>query len=518
MMAAVMPPTTLLPVAGSTGGFPLSGLLSVLSEEAPRLQGDGDVRLFGVRQDSRRVEPGDLFVARNGSRVSGASYAQAAAERGALALVVERGAPLPKLSLPTIEVLDARRSLALAAEAVYGNPSRHLALVGITGTNGKTTTSWLVERALSGIGEKPARLGTVGFAFGGQSVDSALTTPEADDISRLAARARDAGGTHFVMEVSSIALALERVRALHFQVAAFSNLTQDHLDFHGTLAEYGETKARLFTDLLPEASVINVDDPFGEKVARRARGRVLRVSKRRGADLFPKEITVDAQGIRGVLSTPAGDVAIASRLVGEHNLDNLLLSLGILAALGVDLQLAANALGDAPQVPGRLERCDEAGDDILVLVDYAHTPDALERVLVAMRSMTKGRVICVFGCGGDRDPQKRPRMGAAVGRLADYAYLTNDNPRSEDPQAIAASVEFGLREMDGQYEVELDRARAIDRAVSRAEPGDVVLIAGKGHEPYQLIGAQSLAFDDRVEARLALSARRGSGGRASWPA
>jgi UDP-N-acetylmuramoyl-L-alanyl-D-glutamate--2,6-diaminopimelate ligase len=290
------------------------------------------------------------------------------------------------------------------------------------------------------------------------------------------------------------------------------------LDFHGTLAEYGETKARLFTDLVPEASVINVDDPFGAKLAHRAHGRVLRVSKRRPANLFPKQVTVDAQGIRGVIASPTGDVTLESRLVGEHNLDNLLLSLGILAALGVDLELAAHALGDAPQVPGRLERCDEPGDEVLVLVDYAHTPDALERVLVAARSMTKGRVSCVFGCGGDRDPQKRPRMGAAVGRLADYAYLTNDNPRTEDPQKIAASVEVGLREMDGKYEVELDRARAIERAVSRAEPGDVVLIAGKGHEPYQLIGAQRLPFDDRVEARLALAARRAAGGKGTWQA
>ena len=503
----------------SPGGFPLSGLLEVLREQAPRLLGDGEVRLFGVKQDSRRVEAGDLFVARSGGKAKGADFARAAVERGAVALIVEHGASLPALSVPLIEVADARFSLALAAEAVYGNPSRDLAVIGITGTNGKTTTSWLVERALSGLGQKPARLGTVGFAFGGQSVDSALTTPEADDISRYAAHARDGGGTHFVMEVSSIALSLERVRALHFQVAAFSNLTQDHLDFHGTLAEYGETKARLFTELLPEVSVINVDDPFGEKLALRvelAQRRVLRVSKRRGADLFPKDIKVDAQGIRGVLATPSGEVRLESRLVGEHNLDNLLLCLGILAALGLDLEAAARALADSPQVPGRLERCDEPGDDVLVLVDYAHTPDALERVLVASRSMTKGKLCCVFGCGGDRDPQKRPRMGAAVGRLADYAYLTNDNPRSEEPQAIAAAVEVGLREMEGQYEVELDRARAIERAISRAESGDVVLIAGKGHEPYQLIGAQSLPFDDRVEARLALSARRHRG--ASWPA
>ena len=511
-----MVPSTPVPQARSRAGLPVAALLRVLESEAPRLLGDGTVQLSGVHQDSRRVEPGDLFVARSGGKVSGAEFAQAAVARGAVALIVERGAPLPALPVPMIEVADARRSLALAAEAVYGNPSQAMSVIGITGTNGKTTTSWLVERALSGAGKKPARLGTVGFAFDGQSVDSALTTPEADDISRYAARVRDAGGTHFVMEVSSIALALERVRALHFQVAAFSNLTQDHLDFHGSLAEYGETKAQLFTTLAPEHSVLNVDDPFGAKLAERAHGHVLRVSKRSGADLFPKQVTVDGQGIRGVFHTPAGDVLLESRLVGEHNLENLLLSLGILQASGVDLAAAARALGAAPQVPGRLERCDEPGDDVLVLVDYAHTPDALERVLVATRSLTKSRVLCVFGCGGDRDPQKRPRMGGAVGRLADYAYLTNDNPRSEDPSAIAASVEFGLREMDAQYEVELDRARAIERAVSRAEPGDVVLIAGKGHEPYQLIGDQTLAFDDRVEARRALAARRERGG--TWRA
>jgi len=510
-----MVPHTPIPVARAAG-LPLAGLLGVLASEAPRLIGDGNVRLTGVRQDSRRVEAGDLFVARSGGKLSGAQFAEAAAQRGAVALIVERGTPAPTVTLPMIEVANARRSLALAAEAVYGDPSQKLALIGITGTNGKTTTSWLVERALTGVGAKPARLGTVGFAFDGQSVDSALTTPEADDISRYAAGVLAAGGTHFVMEVSSIALALERVRGLHFKVAAFSNLTQDHLDFHGSFAEYGESKARLFSELLPEASVLNVDDPFGAGLVTRAAGQVTRVSKRRGADLFPKQVTVDARGIRGTFHTPAGDVQLESRLVGEHNLENLLLALGILHASGVDLARAVHALGEAPQVPGRLERCDEAGDDLLVLVDYAHTPDALERVLVATRSLTARRVVCVFGCGGDRDPQKRPRMGAAVGRLADYAYLTNDNPRSEQPAVIARAVEIGLREMDGKYEVELDRARAIERAISQAGPGDVVLIAGKGHEPYQLIGDQSLPFDDRIEARRALAARRNRGG--TWPA
>lgn len=500
----------------SASGLPVSDLLDVLLDQAAELTGDGSVRLCGVRQDSRRVEAGDLFVARSGGKVNGAEFARAAIERGAVAVLSERGSSLTMLPVPLIEVRDARLGLALAAEAVYGHPTRAIPLIGITGTNGKTTTSWLVERALKGLGSRPARLGTVGFAFDGQTVDSPLTTPEADDISRYAARVRDEGGSHFVMEVSSIALSLERVSALHFKVAAFSNLTQDHLDFHGTLSAYGETKAQLFTALHPESSVLNIDDPFGAKLAERAHGQVLRVSKRAGADLYPKQVTVDAAGIRGVIVTPSGEIPLESRLVGEHNLDNLLLALGILQALGVHLPDAASALREAPQVPGRLERCDESGDDILVLVDYAHTPDALERVLITARSLTQRRVLCVFGCGGDRDPQKRPRMGAAVGRLADLAWLTNDNPRSEDPQAIARSVEFGLREMDGKYEVELDRARAIEGAISRAEPGDVVLILGKGHEPYQLIGDQTIAFDDRVEARRALAARRARGG--SWPA
>ena len=278
----MMAPHTPIPQATRDAGLPVSALLGVLAAEAPRLIGDGSVRLFGVHQDSRLVEVGDLFVARSGGKVSGASFAPMAVQRGAVAVLAARGEAMPALPVPVIEVADARRSLAFAAEAVYGNPSRSLPLVGITGTNGKTTTSWLVEHALAGIGERPARLGTVGFAFAGQSAESALTTPQADDISRYVAQVRAAGGTHFVMEVSSHALSLDRVRALHFRVAAFSNLTQDHLDFHASLAEYGETKAQLFTSSAPEASVLNVDDPFGKQLAGRAQGKVLQVSKRRG--------------------------------------------------------------------------------------------------------------------------------------------------------------------------------------------------------------------------------------------
>ena len=514
----MMAPHTPVPTSRLGDGLPLSSLLPVLVAEAPRLLGDGSVRVFGVRQDSRTVQAGDLFVARSGGKVSGASFARAAVERGAVALIVERGAPLPDLGVPMIEVADARRSLAFAAETVYGRPSHALPVVGITGTNGKTTTAWLVERALAGAGANPARLGTVGFAFAGQSEDLALTTPEADDISRYAARVRAGSGTHFVMEVSSVALTLDRVRALHFQVAAFTNLTQDHLDFHGSMAEYAEAKAQLFTALSPENSVLNVDDAFDGELAGRASGRVLRVSTRPGADVFPLSVTVDAHGIRGRIQAPSGVVELDSRLVGKHNLENLLLALGVLEALGVGLERAAAALSSAPAVPGRLERCDDPGDDILVLVDYAHTPDAIERVLDAARTMTERRVLCVFGCGGDRDPQKRPKMGQAVGSRADFAIVTNDNPRSEDPRLIARAIETGLAQTSGVYEVELDRARAIEQAVSRAEPGDIVLILGKGHEPYQIIGRETQPFDDRVEARRALGLRRARTGGGPWQA
>ena len=476
------------------------------------VHGSRGVRVSGVRQDSRRVEAGDLFCARAGKAARGADFVGEALARGARALLVEQGAALAASGVPVIEVSDARRALGLAAEFVYGRPSRALELVGITGTNGKTTTSLLVEHALAALGQRPARLGTLGFAFGVEADPGALTTPEADDVSRYLAEVVRRGGTHFVMEVSSHALSLARVDALSFRVAAFSNLSQDHLDFYASMAEYGAAKARLFEALEPRASVLNIDDPFGAALAERARGVVLTTGRAAGARLRALEAEVDDRGVRARIATPAGEVTLASRLIGAHNLENLLLALGILHALGFEAQAAASALGSAPGAPGRLERCDEDGDDIRVLVDYAHTPDALERVLVALERITPGEVVCVFGCGGDRDPDKRPKMGSAVARGAGRAILTSDNPRSEEPQAIAAQVEAGLRGGKARYEVELDRARAIELAVLSARPGDSVLLAGKGHETYQIVGSERRPFDDRVEARRALALRRGRSG------
>ena len=484
-----------------------------LAPFTPRLEGDGSVRVAGVRQDSRRVEPGDLFVARPGERSKGLDFVPEALRRGAVALLVEDGTDAKVFGVPVLAVKNARAALAFAAERVYGAPSKKLAVVGITGTNGKTTTSVLVEHALRELGARPARLGTLGFSFGDEQVEGGLTTPEADDISRSIASVAGAGGTHFVMEVSSHALSLARVDALHFRVAAFTNLTQDHLDFYASLADYGAAKARLFTELRPDASVVAVDGDFGIWLAERARGRVTTTGRSADAALRPSSSVIDALGIRADLITPEGPVRLESRLTGEHNLENLLTALGVLVELGYEAAAAARALGSAPPAPGRFERCDEDADDIRVFVDYAHTPDALARVLGAVRRITPGEVICVFGCGGDRDPSKRPKMGMAAALGSHRALVTTDNPRSEQPAAIAREVEEGLAEGPARYEVELDRARAIERAVLEAKAGDSVLIAGKGHEPYQIVGAERRPFDDRVEARRALALRRaGKGG------
>jgi UDP-N-acetylmuramoyl-L-alanyl-D-glutamate--2,6-diaminopimelate ligase len=501
----------------ATSAKPLHELARELAAVSARVEGDGDVVVSDVRQDSRRVEPGDLFVARAGGKTDGAAFVMDAVRRGAVAVLAQTNAPLPLLNVPVVRVDDARRALGLAAEAVHDHPTAALDVIGITGTNGKTTTAWLAEQVLSRAGGAAARLGTLGYSFQGDTVDESLTTPEADDVSRFADRALRRGARQFVMEVSSIALVQARVDAVRFAVAAFTNFTQDHLDFHGSMDAYGAAKARLFVELAPAHSVVFVDDPFGKELASRARGNVLTVGRSEGADLRAVDVRTDARGIAARLVTRAGaSLALESRLVGAHNLDNVLVTLGIASALGLDLARATAAMATATAAPGRLERCDELGDDVTVLVDYAHTPDALARVLDAVRALvrddgtSRGKVHCVFGCGGDRDPAKRPRMGEAVGARADRATLTNDNPRTEEPAAIAAAVEPALRASGIPYDVVLDRKDAITHAILEAAPGDLVLLAGKGHEPYQIIGTEYRAFDDRVEARRALALRRGA--------
>lgn len=487
-----------------------------------RIVGSGSVVVTGVQHDSRRAERGDLFVAIAGATHDGTRFVRDALEHGAVAVMTENEVPH---DVPQLVVENTRRSLPVAAEVVYGHPSSALRTLGITGTNGKTTTAYLVKSAIEGCAEKVALVGTTGLLIGSEEVPSLHTTPEGDDISRFAKNALAEGASHLVLEVSSHGLDLHRVDALDFDVAAFTNLSRDHLDYHGTLEAYGEAKARLFTALSPKSSVIHVDDAFGAALADRATGTVLRCSRRPDtrADVRMTDWSTTRDGIEASVVTPSGTVQLSSPLLGEHNLENLLVALGCIYALGLDCEKAASAWSNAGGSPGRLERVPHPRD-VAVLVDYAHTPDALARVLETMRAVTPGRLIAVFGAGGDRDRGKRPEMGRAGVQYADVCVLTSDNPRTEDPVAILEDVEAGAREggsprlaeqdladAEDGYCAIVDRRAAIVAAIRAARPGDTVLLAGKGHETYQIIGAERAHFDDREEARSAIASIGGQG-------
>ncbi len=471
--------------------------------------GDAATRVLDLTQDSRRVAPGFVYAARRGERSDGRAFIEAARNKGAVALLVDDVEAARAAGLPAIVVDDVRRALARAAAVVHGDPFARLTTVGLTGTNGKTTTANLTASVLTAQGARTAVLGTLGWSFEGAQLPGSHTTPEADDLARTAAELLARGASHLVMEVSSHALAIGRAEAVRFAAAGFTNLTHDHLDFHGTMEAYGEAKARLFTDLAPRASVINVDDPFGAALLERAAGDRRGVSSTgKPARLRVLGATSTAAGLSAQLEIDGRAHTLRSPLVGAHNLDNLLVASGLAISLGLDPGAVLASLASAPAVPGRLERCSDERDDVLVLVDYAHTPDALARVLAALRPLTSHRLWCVFGCGGDRDPHKRAPMGEVAARGADVALVTSDNPRSEDPQLIADAIVAGVARAGGTAHVELDRALAIAQAIAGAAPGDTVLIAGKGHEPYQIIGPITRPFDDRDEARRALTARR----------
>lgn len=480
--------------------------------------GDAATDVRGVRHDSRTVEAGDLFVALPGRTTDGARFVEQALARGAVAIASQEHLPF---DVPQLLLDDSRVALAALASAVYGDPTRRLEVIGLTGTNGKTTTSWIIDEALTTLGQRPALLGTIESRGPGVREPAPYTTPEGDAIARFAKAVAEAGATHLTMEVSSHALAQHRADAVCFAVAAFTNLTQDHLDFHETMEAYFEAKARLFTELSPRAAVINVDDPFGRRIAEVANAPLLlRVSRGTDAEIRIVEENAGREGVRALLDVLGHQAEIASPLIGAHNLDNLALAVGCLVALGHEARPAASAVSLCRSVPGRLERIDGL-HGVSILVDYAHTPDALTRALDALIPITPGRLIVVFGCGGDRDADKRPKMGEAAGARADVAIVTSDNPRTEDPLVILSAIERGVAvhlarvaDLPGAargYMLLEDRREAIQLALRIASEGDTVLVAGKGHEDYQIRGTRKAHFDDREEARAAIALLGGRG-------
>ena len=465
--------------------------------------GAAGVEVHGLAYDNRRVEPRDVFFCVRGFTTDGHDFATDAIQRGAAALVVDH---LLDVDVPQVEVADVRRAMAGAAAIFYGDPTAQLNVAGITGTNGKTTTAYLVRSVLEADGRQTGLLGTVKSIVGGVDQEAGRTTPEAIDLQRTFRAMLDAGDSACVMEVSSHALELARVDAVRFAAGVFTNLTQDHLDFHPTMEHYFQAKRKLFSEHETGVAVINIDDPYGRRLAEDPAISGVVSFGLDSADAVYRATDVQSSlaGSRFTVHSRDGVITLESPLRGRFNVYNVLGALATARALGVPLELATAAVREGGQVPGRFETVDE-GQPFAVLVDYAHTPDSLENVLQAARNLTDQRVHVVFGCGGDRDRGKRPLMGEIAARLADHVIVTSDNPRSEDPAAIIEEILTGISE---PVEHEVDRRVAIQEAIAAAAAGDVVVIAGKGHEQGQeFAGGRKLPFDDVSVAREALRAR-----------
>jgi UDP-N-acetylmuramoyl-L-alanyl-D-glutamate--2,6-diaminopimelate ligase len=464
-----------------------------------------ETAIAGLEYDSRRVAPGFLFFAFPGSRADGRDFARQAVERGAIAVVSELPAPAG-FTGGWIEVEHGRQALALAARNFYGSPDERVNLTGITGTNGKTTTSYLVDSILHAAGKTTALIGTIEYRLAGRVLPAVNTTPESLDLISLLAELETLGGTHATMEVSSHALALGRVYGLHFHTAVFTNLTRDHLDFHTTMADYFAAKRQLFMGAgakAPVAAVLNRDDEYAARIAPPADTQLFWYGLGKDATVRARRISSSLQGLRFEVAHGSQAFNIESALVGRINVYNILAASAAALSYGLDPQTIARGVADCRAVPGRFERVDE-GQPFLVVVDYAHTDDALRNAISVARSLEPKRVITLFGCGGDRDRSKRPIMGQVAAELSDFVVLTSDNPRSEDPIDIMNDALVGIRRKDTPHLVEPDRTAAIKRAIEEARDGDIVLLAGKGHETYQVLKDRTIPFDDREVARQVL--------------
>ncbi len=485
--------------------------LRELIQNLPGATVDGPVdrEVAGLTYDSRRVTPGMVFVAIPGQHVDGHEFVGTAVERGATAVICERNKIVPG-RVTKIQVNDVREAMACAARSYFQHPSSKLKVIGVTGTNGKTTVAFMIKAILESADIKTGLMGTVRYEIGDRVIPAQRTTPESIEVQQMMAQMLKADCKACVMEVSSHALDQKRVHGVDFDVGIFTNLTRDHLDYHGTMENYFTAKKRLFASLEqgPKrgASVINIDDTFGARLVDETQGVEVQLTYGFGEKscLRATKIELNADGSRFVVEAPDRKFAIRLPLIGRHNIYNALAAIGACLALKIDVVKIQAALNALPPVSGRLEMV-SAGQPFGVFVDYAHTDDALKNVLTTLREITKGRVLLAFGCGGNRDSGKRAKMGRIAAELADYTLITSDNPRKEDPAKIAAQVEEGYNALRADaYEIELDRARAIQQIISRAQPGDSVLIAGKGHETYQEFEDTVVPFDDRIHAQEAL--------------
>ncbi len=490
---------------------------------AKEVIGNPEVEVKGLAYHSGAVQEGFLFAAMPGLREDGGRFIPDALSRGAWAVLVEQ--PLDSRGAVQVVVPDAREALARLSSAFYAFPSSSLTVIGITGTNGKTTTAYLIESILLEDGKSVGVIGTVNYRYQGRVMPAPTTTPESLDLQRNLQDMREAGVTHAVLEVSSHALDQQRVRGCDFDVALFTNLSRDHLDYHGSMEEYFRAKQLLFTQYLRESkkekhfAIINLDDPRGAELSRTACGTVFRYGVSRRGEVWPQRVEEGPEGIRCLVVTPRGSCELISPLVGRHNLYNLLAAVSVGEVLEIPHQAVAAGVTRLQRVPGRLERV-PGPDRIRVFVDFAHTPDALEKALDTLHQFRSGRMIVVFGCGGDRDRGKRPVMGKVAAERSDLAVITSDNPRTEDPVMIIEEVEKGIQGT-GRKKYEIsdlsngwdipgyvlipDRREAIRKAIHLARPGDLVLLAGKGHEDYQILGNKKIHFDDREEAEEALA-------------
>jgi UDP-N-acetylmuramoyl-L-alanyl-D-glutamate--2,6-diaminopimelate ligase len=476
-------------------------------QAAPSLTELPNVEVAAIREDSRLVGPGDLFVARTGGAADGREFVADAKARGAVAVVCQ--APIRNCQLPQVIVPDAAAAVSILANLLRESPSHSLRVLGVTGTNGKTTTTYLIRHLLNKVGARCGMIGTVQTDDGQTQADASMTTPAACDIADLLAAMRDRGCRAAAIEVSSHSLDQKRAEGVRFAGAAFTNLTGDHLNYHKTMDNYADAKARLFAGLDAEAvAVINEASEWSQRMVRDCRARVARFGFGRRADYRAADVAATASGTNYILHTPDGSAEVHTPLIGRHNVENALAAAALVGeTMGLSVHQIASGLKDAMGAPGRLQPV-AAGQAFMVLVDYAHTDDALQNVLKAVRRFTRGRLRVVFGCGGGRDVSKRPRMAKVANDLADHIYITSDNPRLEDPQAILDQIVAGLPDdTDKLVCVEVDRRRAIEQALDDAAGGDVVLIAGKGHETHQTIGTVNHHFDDVEEAMRVLRRR-----------